>query len=128
MNDLENALEAIGPKAKKGTSKKQIPESDLILHQYAAVVMDSKILFGTVVEVKDDTAVVEVMIHSGLDHPNLFNYPPDDASIEVKKTDVLPLLPVFSLNVIYFARTNPVWELENLEAFSSFASTGVASM
>ena len=128
MNDLENALEAIGPKAKKGTSKKQIPESDLILHQYAAVVMDSKILFGTVVEVKDDTAVVEVMIHSGLDHPNLFNYPPDDASIEVKKTDVLPLLPVFSLNVIYSARTNPVWELENLEAFSSFASTGVASM
>ena len=72
-------------------------------------------------ELNNENIEVEVMANANLDMPNLFIYPPDDASVTVKHTDVLSLLPVFSLNVNFSARTNPVWELENLEAFKSFA-------
>ena len=93
----------------------------LILQQYIALLKDSKIMFGTVIEIQEDSEhiVVEVMKNAKLDSPNLFIYPPDDASLDVVQADVLPLLPVFSLNVNFSARTNPVWELENFEAFKS---------
>ena len=82
-------------------------------------------LFGTFTEIQDvgDNILVEVMKPADLGCPNLFNYPPDDASIQAMKTDVLPLIPVFSLNVNFSARTNPVWELENFEAFKSLTSS-----
>ena len=72
----------------------------LIIHQYIAFLKDSKIMFGTVIVIQEDSEhiVVEVMKNAELDSPNLFIYPPDDASLDVVQADVLPLLPVFSLN------------------------------
>ena len=124
LNDLEDALKVVELQSKKDKSVLKDTggnKNNLVLHQYVAIEKESKILFGTIIELNNENIEVEVMANANLDMPNLFIYPPDDASVTVKHTDVLPLLPVFSLNVNFSARTNPVWELENLEAFKSFA-------
>ena len=85
--------------------------NNLVLHQYVAIEKESMILFGTIIELKNDDVEVEVMTNANLDMPNLFIYPPDDASVTFKHTDVRPLLPVFFLNVNFSASTNPVRKL-----------------
>ena len=124
LNDLENAMKEIESKTVSqeiSTAASTDANPNLILHQYIALLKDSKIMFGTVIAIQEDSEhiVVDVMKNAELDSPNLFIYPPDDASLDVVQADVLPLLPVFSLNVNFSARTNPVWELENFEAFKS---------
>ena len=124
LNDLENAMKEIESKTVSqeiSTEASTDANPKLILHQYIAFLKDSKIMFGTVIVIQEDSEhiVVEVMKNAELDSPNLFIYPPDDASLDVVQADVLPLLPVFSLNANFSARSNPVWEQENVEAFKS---------
>ena len=48
-----------------------------------------------------------LLIPAGLEAPNLFRYPQDESSVEIEKDDIVPILPVFSLNVNYSARISP---------------------
>ena len=95
-------------------------KSKMVLHQYAAFVKDSKIFFGTVTDIAELKVKIEVLEPAAENSNNLFIYPEDNANIDVDLEDVLPVIPVFSLNVTFSARVNPVWELENYDVFKSF--------
>ena len=123
LTDLETALEVI---ENGGTGAdvqlEAAPQQKLIIHQSAAVVSDTKLFFGTIVDTVGDKVEVEIM--EPIEHAeNLFIYSADSHTVTFNCAEVLPIVPVFSLNVFYSARISPVWELENYDVFKSLVLT-----
>ena len=121
LHDLEDALKEIS-EVSNTIDENLVPQAEfkekLILHQYVAVVNEKTLYFGTIVDAKAE--VVEVNLMKPVDNvnPNLFIF--DEASLKVNIDMILNVFPVFSLNMQFCARINPIWELENYEAFKSF--------